>query len=114
MKVDCHSFAQTYKNLEILQHFRVEDRFSRRNSVVKAVVNAIVSPDKNYIHSVNANLVKQKCHVHFNHRKDLDILPPSLRAKPLVNTRKGNAFARQYVRKSLCLQITENHQHKKI
>ena len=50
MKVDCHSFSQTYKNLETLQDFRAEDWFSRRNSVVKAVVNAIASPDKNYFH----------------------------------------------------------------
>jgi hypothetical protein len=44
--------------------------------------------------TVNANLVKQRCHLHFNHRcKDLNVLLPSLRVKPAVNTVNGHALA---------------------
>ena len=50
IQVDCQSFAQTYKDLDTLQSFRAEDWFSRRNSVVKAVVNGIASPEKNNFH----------------------------------------------------------------
>ena len=61
--------------------------------------------------TVNANLVKQRCHLHFNHRcKDLNVLPPSLRVKPEVNSVNGHALARQYGQNMLRLRITENHQ----
>ena len=48
--MDCQSFAQAYKDLGTLQNFRAEDWFSRRNLIVKAVVNGLASPEKNHFH----------------------------------------------------------------
>ena len=50
IQVDCQSFAQTYKDLGTLQNFRAVDWFSRRNLIVKAVVNGLASPEKNHFH----------------------------------------------------------------
>ena len=47
---DCQSFAQTYKDLDTLQDFRPEEWFLRRNPIVKAVVDGLASPEKNYFH----------------------------------------------------------------
>ncbi|XP_078368456.1 uncharacterized protein LOC144652290 [Oculina patagonica] len=48
VQVDCQSFSQTYKDLGTLQNFKTEDWFSRRNPIVKAVVDGLASPEKNY------------------------------------------------------------------
>ena len=50
IQVDCQSFAQTYKYLDTLQDFRPEEWFLRRNPIVKAVVDGLASPEKNYFH----------------------------------------------------------------
>ena len=50
IQVDCQSFAQTYKDLDTLQDFRPEVWFLRRNPIVKAVVDGLASPEKNYFH----------------------------------------------------------------
>jgi len=47
---DCQSFAQTYKDPDTLQDFRPEEWFVRRNPIVKAVVDGLASPEKNYFH----------------------------------------------------------------
>ena len=48
MHVDCQSFAQTYKDLDILQDFRPENWFLRRNRILIAVVDGLPAPEKNY------------------------------------------------------------------
>ena len=48
IKEDCQSFAQMYKNLDTLQSFNPEEWFSHRNFVLKSVVNALASHEKNY------------------------------------------------------------------
>jgi len=48
--MDCQSLAQIYKDLDIFQNFRPEEWFVRRNPIVKAVVDGLASPEKNYFH----------------------------------------------------------------
>ena len=48
LQVDCHSFAQTYKELETLQNFNAEEWFSRRNPIVKSIIQGLASNEKNY------------------------------------------------------------------
>lgn len=50
IQVDCQSFSQTYKDLDILQDFRPDEWFLRRNPIVKAVVDGLSSPETNYFH----------------------------------------------------------------
>jgi len=48
LQVDCHSFAQTYKALEMLQNFDAEEWFSRCNPIIKSVIEGLASKEKNY------------------------------------------------------------------
>ncbi len=56
------------------------------------------------------NLVKQRCHLFFNHQcKESKILPPSLRIKSPVKSEAGESLARSYGFKFLSLRISDNH-----
>ena len=48
MQVDCDSFAQTYKDLEVLQDFKAEEWFARRNPIVTSAIKGLASNEKNY------------------------------------------------------------------
>lgn len=58
----------------------------------------------------NGNLAKQRCHLHFNHRcKDHNVLPKSLRTRPLTRNNAGFRLAKRYGFKCLSMRISENH-----
>jgi len=47
--VDCDSFTQTNKELDILQDCKAEEWFSQRNPIVTSVIKGLASNEKNYL-----------------------------------------------------------------
>ena len=47
LQSDSQSFCQTYKDLEVLQNFDEEEWFSKRNPIVRAIVEGLSSLEKN-------------------------------------------------------------------